>query len=189
MKLELESCLRKIAELFAVGNITYGVGASMLLYFKGLEAEPRDLDLIVALEDATKADKILSVIGEKQAPNPNVHYSTRFFGEYVIDGIDVDVMAGFKIKSVGKEVEYILDSKVLESLDSKGVTIWLCPLEDWFVLYLLMPNRQERASTIHDFFLEHDANLSQLEVWLQKGLPSEIKTRLQELLKIAKYLP
>ena len=41
-------------------------------------------------------------MGEIQPPNPNSKYKTKSFMEFIIDSIDVDVMAGFSIVSDGK---------------------------------------------------------------------------------------
>ena len=98
-KIEL---LKKIALRFNDANITWALGASMLLYFKKITIEFHDIDLMIANEDVESVQKILSEMGEIQPPNPNSKYKTKSFMEFIIDSIDVDVMAGFSIVSDGK---------------------------------------------------------------------------------------
>lgn len=74
----------------------------MLLYFKKITIEFHDIDLMIANEDVESVQKILSEMGEIQPPNPNSKYKTKSFMEFIIDSIDVDVMAGFSIVSDGK---------------------------------------------------------------------------------------
>ena len=44
-------------------------------------------------------------MGELQPANPNVKYRTHRFYEFVIDGVDVDVMEGFAIVKDGVEYD------------------------------------------------------------------------------------
>ena len=48
-KIEL---LQKIAHRFNEANIEWALGASMLLYFKGIISEFHDIDLMVSVHDA-----------------------------------------------------------------------------------------------------------------------------------------
>ena len=50
-KLEL---LEKIAYHFNKENVEWALGASMLLYFKGITTEFHDIDLMVSNDDAKK---------------------------------------------------------------------------------------------------------------------------------------
>lgn len=93
-KIEL---LKEIARRFNTANITWALGASMLLYFKGITSTFHDIDLMISNEDVESVRKILSEMGELQSPNPNPKYKTKAFMEFVINSMDVDVMAGFAI--------------------------------------------------------------------------------------------
>lgn len=65
----------------------------MLLYCKGITTEFHDIDLMIANEDVKCAYRILSEMGKIQPPNPK--YRTKTLMEFIINSIDVDVMAGF----------------------------------------------------------------------------------------------
>lgn len=56
-KIEL---LQKIAHRFNEANVEWALGASMLLYFKGIVSEVHDIDLMVSIRDAELVREILS---------------------------------------------------------------------------------------------------------------------------------
>ena len=177
----MEDSLIKIARRFNAADITWALGASMLLHYKGLVLKPNDIDLVIALEDITCAQRILDELGVRKPLDFNANYATRYFAEYVIGGVDVDVMAGFRIITDETTVEYILNPKTFGTLNLKGTTIKLCPLEDWYVLYLLMPERGERVAAIKGYFLENGANREYLKAWAERDLPPVVTEQIREL--------
>ena len=56
-KIEL---LQKIAHRFNEANIEWALGASMLLYFKGIISEFHDIDLMISVHDAEQVRTILT---------------------------------------------------------------------------------------------------------------------------------
>lgn len=76
----------------------------MMLYFKGIVTEFHDIDLLIAEKDIKIVNSILVEIGKRLplSQTPNSMYKTKAFMEYVIDSIDIDVMAGFGIIKEGK---------------------------------------------------------------------------------------
>ena len=64
-KIEL---LQKIEHRFNEANIEWALGASMLLYFKGIISEFHDIDLMISVHDAEQVRTILSEMGELHAP-------------------------------------------------------------------------------------------------------------------------
>ena len=77
-KIEL---LQKIAHQLNEAHVQWALGASMLLYFKGITSAFHDIDLMVADHDAECVRTILSVMGElcPPAPMPNPMYRTKAF--------------------------------------------------------------------------------------------------------------
>lgn len=140
--------LKEIAQRLNTANITWALGASMLLYFKGITSTFHDIDLMISNENVESVREILSEMGELQPPNPNPKYKTKAFMEFVINSIDVDVMAGFTILNDGK----IYDC----SLDKEQIVEWLAlgntkvPLQSpllWCEYYKLM-GRKEKVDMI-----------------------------------------
>lgn len=146
-KIEL---LKKIAHCFNEAHVVWSLGASMLLYFKGITTEFHDIDLMIANADVECVRGILSEMGEIQPPNPNPKYQTKTFMEFIINSIDVDVMAGFSIISDGKLFDCSLQEEQIVEKMSLGTEI--IPLQSpllWCEYYRLM-GRTEKVKLIEN---------------------------------------
>ena len=140
--------LSKIAEQLNKENITWAIGASLLLYIKGKANYFNDIDIMVVEEDAQKLKSILSQMGDIQPSNTYGQYKTRCFLEYVIDSVDVDVMAGFVIVNNGKDYDCSLRKEdIKEFVTINGQKIPLQSLEEWKRYYELM-GRTEKVKMI-----------------------------------------
>ena len=138
--------LKEIAQRFNTAYITWALGASMLLYFKGITSTFNDIDLMISNDDAESVRKILSEMGEFQPPNPK--YKTKVFMEFVINSVDVDVMAGFSILNDGKIYDCSLDKDQIVEWFTLGNT--KIPLQSpllWCEYYKLM-GRKEKVDMI-----------------------------------------
>ena len=137
-------------------NILWGVGASLLLNHYGLVDKPNDIDLLIAEGDIKKADEILQGLGVKEEKEETQIYGTKYFYEYTINKIGIDVMAGFRINTHEGTFKYIFDEKsVVDFTKINGVSIPLMALEDWYIIYQLIPGRQERVKMVGDYLLAH----------------------------------
>lgn len=146
-KIEL---LEKIAHRFNEAHVVWALGASMLLYFKGITSEFHDIDLMIANEDAVLVRTILSEMGEIQPPNPNPKYKTKTFMEFIINSIDVDVMVGFSILSDGRLFDCSLQQEQIVEKMVLGTE--LVPLQSptlWCEYYRLM-GREDKVRMIED---------------------------------------
>ena len=131
--------LSNIAHVLNEKNVVWAVGASMLLYFKGKTDFFHDIDLMVSEDDVEKLKKQLLPMGLLAPPKPDKQYKTRHFLEFTIDGIDVDVMAGFVIVKDGRDVDCSLfPEQIEEYIQLNGETIPLQSLSDWRRYYELM---------------------------------------------------
>ena len=140
--------LKEIAQRFNTAYITWALGASMLLYFKGITSTFNDIDLMISNDDAESVRKILSEMGEFQPPNPNPKYKTKVFMEFVINSVDVDVMAGFSILNDGKIYDCSLDKdQIVEWFTSGNTKIPLQSPLLWCEYYKLM-GRKEKVDMI-----------------------------------------
>ncbi len=140
--------LKQIAHRFNEAHIIWALGASMLLYFKGITQEFQDIDLMVVNDDVERVRIILSEMGEIQPPNPNPKYRTKTFMEFIINSIDVDVMAGFSIISDGKIFDCSLQEEQIVEKMPLGTE--LIPLQSpllWREYYRLM-GRTEKVKMI-----------------------------------------
>ena len=146
-KIEL---LKKIARRFNEFNVTWALGASMMLYLKGIAREFHDIDLMISNDDVEIVRIILSDMGEikpaNQNPNPMFH--TKSFMEFTIDTIDVDVMAGFSIINDAKLFDYSLQKEQI--VEKILLETELIPLQSpllWCEYYRLM-GRNEKVDMI-----------------------------------------
>ena len=131
--------LAKIAEALNHEHITWGVGASLLLYFHQITDDFHDIDLMTTEEDVDKLKKILEGMGTLQLSNPNAQYHSRHFFEFVIDGVDIDVMEGFVIVKDGQEYDCSFSAgSVAKHITFNGQDIPLQSVADWRRYYELM---------------------------------------------------
>lgn len=165
-------------------DITWGVGASLLLNKFGFVEKPNDIDIFISIDDIKKADEILKSIGVKKKWEKTSTYSTKYFYEYVINKIDVDVMAGFAVNHSNGTFHYIFDeNSISEFKVMNGVNIPFTSLEDWYVIYQLIPNREDKVQIIEKYILSKGIkNRTLLERSLEGCLPVDVRKKVEEML-------
>ena len=155
MNKNIETVLVEIAKALNASHAVWGVGASLLLNQYGLTEKTNDIDITVSSRDIAVVDQILSEMGTKQPISHSDIYATDYFYEYIIGGINVDVMAGLKINTNNNVFEYPFDKKsVQNTFTFQNTTIPFSTLEDWYVLYQLMPDREFKVKLIAEYFNE-----------------------------------
>jgi hypothetical protein len=177
--------LSYIGEKLNASGVIWAVGASILLNHYGLIENPNDIDILVDLNDIEKVDEILKSIGEKKTREKEKMYATKYFYEYVVNGVDVDVMSGLTINNEDSIFEYIFDeSSISEIKNVNGVNIPLTSLEDWYVIYQLIPGREGKVKMIEDYLLVSGIrNAALLKRTLKGELTKEIRYKIEEILK------
>ena len=142
--------LGKIAAAFEEQQILWAVGASLLLWFKGKVPSFQDIDLMVYEPDLEKARAALEALGTLQPPKPQGRYRTRHFLEFLVEGVEVDLMAGLVILAEGREWDCSLTpDQVAEYYPLAGRAIPLQSLELWKRYYALM-GRPEKARLLEE---------------------------------------
>ena len=147
-------CNEKLAVLSRVGqalnraHVTWAVGASLLLYLNGKTDVFHDIDLMTTEADVDRVEAILLRFGERMPPNPDCRYQTKHFLEFLIDGVEFDVMAGFVIVSGGAAHDCSLRRESIASFaEINGVSIPLQSMADWRGYYALM-GRMDKVALI-----------------------------------------
>ena len=138
--------LKRIAHRFKEEQIEWALGGSMMLYFKKIVPFFDDIDLMIFCSDVDRVRSILLVMGELKPENPKAKYQTKSFMEFIIEGIDVDVMAGFAIVYEGNVVDCSLEKEqIVEMLPLGTESIPLQSPLLWREYYRLMkrPNKVE----------------------------------------------
>ena len=139
--------LSKLAARFKEQGITWAVGASLLLYFKGYVDSFNDLDIMVTEKDSLMMDKILNEMGEFRVSEKG-NFATKYFREYVIESVDVDMIGGFAIVNDGKVIDCDLDkSEITGFAEVHGQLIPLHSVSLWRKYYALM-GREKRVELI-----------------------------------------
>lgn len=181
----MDKVLVKVAKEFNKENITWAIGSSYLLKEKGLIDVCNDLDIFVSLEDIEKVKKILDGIGKIEESKDSKNFKSVYFLEYNIDGIDIDVMAGFTVIKNNHIYKYILDNNsIVENIVKEDTKIYYTSLEDWFVIYQLINGREEKVLKIKNELLKRkEINKFLLERNLLLDIPYEVKEEINKMLK------
>lgn len=176
--------LSHIGEKLNCSNIAWAVGASILLNQFGLIDKPNDIDIFVDIKDIERADEILKSIGEKKNWERTATYSTKYFYEYIIDEIDVDVMAGFAVNHNSGVFEYTFDHDSISELKIiNEISIPFTSLEDWYVIYQLIPNRETKVEMIEKYLLSNGIKKTMLLKRALKGcLPVKVRSKIENIL-------
>ena len=181
----LEETLLKAAGILNGLKIKWNVGGSVLLAHFNLHENPHDIDIVVAKEDIGKAKAALEGIGtQKHVPESDIFVSDHYY-KFDIDGVEADLIAGFKIRHDNGVYEYKPDfCRGKGSFNESKV--FYAALEDWFVLYLMMPGGTEKAEKIEKYFMKSEnADKEKLNKILEAGLPQNAAYRISELIKKA----
>lgn len=154
------SLLKRIAHRLNEAQVEWCLGASMMLYFKEIVSEFHDIDLMISVDDVEVVESILSEMGtlcpSDQVPNPM--YQTKCFMEYVIDAIDVDVMAGFAIVREGEVYDCSLcKEQITEQLMLEDEVIPMQSPRLWCTYYRLM-GRNAKADMIEKALMITDGD-------------------------------
>lgn len=148
--------LVRIAEAFCTQEILWALGGVTLLACSGIDIEAERLDLIIDSADIAKVDLLLSAWGEAHPRVPSPRYASRFYCRYTIEGADVHVMSGLVLRDKGFLYTYRFDRETIASmLPVENVYIPCTALEDWYILYQMMPWRETRVKALREYFLQN----------------------------------
>ena len=137
-----------IAKQFNEAKITWNLGASCMLYLRTIVNDFNDIDIMISENDIDIVKEIMSKysIVEKRDLHPK--YKTKAFLEYNINGVDIDIMAGFIIISNGKSHYFpLISNENNEIIIIEETQIYLESLETWLKYYKLM-GRKDKTELI-----------------------------------------
>ena len=133
-------------------DILWAVGASAMLFLRGIAKEFRDIDLMVCEEDIEVAKEILLQHGTLLPAKEDDHFGSAHFLQFDVDGVEIDLIAGFVINSAdGKQHVCPLEVEEVDAcVDVFEQAIALHSLQVWYKYYTWM-GRTDRVKTIEDF--------------------------------------
>jgi len=149
----MTNTIERIGTVLNEAGIHWAIGGSVLLQVSGFAVEPNDLDVIFEKKDADRAVRLLESLGAKRASDPSYHYQSYSFTEMMVGGVEVDLMAGLTVIKDRVHYVYPFDRSTPVDMRVVGtVTVPFMTLEDWLVLYDLMPGKAWKAALIADRF-------------------------------------
>ena len=181
----LDALIKAAHELNRAG-VVWALGASALLYIKGVVETFHDVDLLIQPEHIPAAHKVFVQLGAKAKPAapPSLTYATTYFEEFTLDGVDFDLLGGFTIRRKDAMYSYPFGAdRVAEVLSFQGASLPLTPLADWVVLYLLMPRRSSKAVLLarHMKTQPQPEDRAWLSLWLHQRLPGDVREKVLQL--------
>jgi hypothetical protein len=131
----------------SLAGLDWGIGGSTLLWKLGLEAAPRDLDLVTTAADfGAMSERISRVLGPG-APAPHGSYQSRFFARFGQgEKGSLDLFADVGVKTASGTAHWCFDPASVWIADGLP---WMRP-SDWVELYDLF-ERPERAQTLRSY--------------------------------------
>ncbi|WP_343042145.1 hypothetical protein [Ornithinibacillus caprae] len=165
-------------------NITWGVGGSLLLSFYQLIDKPNDIDVLVDENDVNQLNQLIASIGNAKEAKRLSPFRTKYFNKYSVNDIDIDIMGGFAIQhNEGAYQLSFTEKSIVDYKKINGVDIPLCSLEDWYILYWLIPGKREKATMIETYLKALGVKYPKLlEEALNQSLPTELIERILRLL-------
>jgi hypothetical protein len=170
-----------IADKLNENHIRWVIGSSVLLYFHGIIDRPNDIDIIIDKEDIIKAKKIFDEIGIEENKENKEPFLTEYFYTYLVRDTYVDVMCNFALSHDCGIYKFVFDKEaIVENKKVNETVLPLSSLEDWYVLYQLIPGRESKVKMIEEYLKENAIKyFSLLERALKQDLPIEVVEKIK----------
>ncbi len=140
-------------------NITWNLGSSGMLFLRGIVKDFNDLDIMVANEDINQAIHIFDAMGKRCSSQSTDRYKTRYFYEYTIRDVDVDLMAELTI--MAKDESHMFSIHRGETFDWTMLgheKIYLSSTKEWLNFYRQM-NRKDKVAILESTSKNHPIEL------------------------------
>ena len=174
--------LLELAEFLNSNKINWALGASFMMKLRSIEVDVNDIDLMIHERDFDHACQLISKHGIEKPISYSSVFQTERYKKFEYKDLSIDCMAGMTIHTDSRIIKYHFDQA--ESYVILGnANIPLCYLEDWYVLYRCMPNRQSKVEMIETYFINHRANKERIKKLLFIDLNDDDKQALMNLIR------
>lgn len=163
-------------------QISWALGGSTLLKLRGIDCVPHDIDIMIHETDFEKGCKLLAQFCIEREVQESKYFKTKHYRKFNLNGVEIDCMSGMNIDVSQSLFEYTFDHKEYDIL-YKDEWVPLCYVEDWYVLYHVMPNRLSKVKIIEDYFRKHSINKQRMEYLINLNIPIEIKQRIESFME------
>lgn len=184
MENKLKSELLIIANQLNYSNITWAIGASMMLKLRDFDINVHDIDIMVHQDDFEIACNRLNEVCEEISVAESNLFRTKHFKRFKCDDIEIDIMSGMGIMFKTGFFDYQFNKDDIEKvIQFDSIKLPLCYIEDWYVFYHLMPNRYPTIQKIEIFFNENRFISERFNRILKLDIPYHIQLLLTELIE------
>lgn len=188
---ERKMVLLQLVKMFEEKNIQWGLGCSTNLFLRGIVDEFHDFDIIADITDINKISKIMNSLNATLvATGGNGFCESDVYMHYQLGRVDVDIIAGFRVKTFETEYVYQYSPKEIEYCkiyEETQITIPLITVEALYVLYCMMEGWQAKRRfkrILLQEYLKEELNFREvLEDSLVQPLPNWIKRNVRELIE------
>ena len=182
----MKDVISKISKLFNDNNVVWALGASLVLKHYGLTSTANDIDILVSKETLDHAVTCLDKLGKGDQIPMDDFYKTDIIYNYLIDGVEVDLICGFKVLKENLFV-YDFDKHNITSVDStSGEDVYYTSLEEWLLLYDVL-GRESKVELIKSYIETNGLNnkklLDELLRINEKSISSELLLWLKDIVK------
>ncbi|MBR3120398.1 hypothetical protein [Oceanobacillus profundus] len=183
--MKIHHSLIKIGEQLDEKNLEWALGGSLLLNHYRIADSPNDIDLLIAEKDIDPIRYAMSRVGKEKTASRKDPFRTTYFYQYEVDGVGVDVMGNFAIEHDQGIYQLVFDANhIVGRKNIQGVSIPLAALEDWFVLYQLIPNKQEKAKRIEKYLQSNPVTRPDLlHKAMEQPLPFKVRESINAILR------
>lgn len=205
----------KMLKAFEKEGIKWNLFCSSSLFFLGITDDFHDFDLLIDKDSMESAKTVLKELGMKIQREEMYGFeidendfspeelralaklmfkaskgkfvSDRYLDLASDDGVEVDVISGFRVGAMNTQYLYEYSEDRIEFVEIQGMKVpVVCP-EAQFILYAMMecwqPQRKFKRRLLKDFIEERGVHYPEvLEEALKERIPSWIKTKIREIL-------
>jgi len=178
--------LLKTANFLSENKINWALGASYVLYFNGSNIVPNDIDLFVCEKNFDEVKEYLMNYGEEVfKEDKNDIYNTQKFTTVKIGDVEIDLISNLYIYHNDGEYKYIFCEKSIDKkIEIENTIVNIMSLEDWYILYQLIPGREEKVKMIYNMIRsKNNIRMDLFERALKLELPNSIRISVNELIK------
>ena len=146
--------LKIVADAFRREGVSYAVGASCMLYLRGICSEFHDIDILVVKEDFAKACRILENFADEQIPE---HRYSSYYRTYLFEDTEIDLIGEFILQGEDRSLKRDTPADLLMLEDMQIV---LDTADRWLRNYRLM-GREARVRQLELYFRNVPVNIRQ----------------------------
>ncbi len=130
-----EHALKHIAKQLNEANITWGLGASMLLHYLGYDVTVSDIDILIDEKDIEKFKPIIEQY-QYEKKTSTVKYKTEYFYTCHIMDVEFDFMLGFRVQTNEGLYDFNFSKqKIMRTIKLDKIDIPLCSEKEWYKAY------------------------------------------------------